>query len=640
MNYVFLIMLSFILSLGAIAQDNNENDPLKVSGENKKKLSKKTPSIKPTSKHYFYKSRDHFFRKKYDEALKEVEQALLLKPDYHKALKLKKQILVSIAHQNKEVKLVLSLPHLDWSLEMKVRGFKTKNHFINNAEEKTFLKASNRDKRTNIYLSLKKAPVPGNAKDCRSFYWSEFEKKNSPKSDIIMTETGNMAIVEYFSGHFNVAGKRDYKQIKIYIAEKGYCINAHLSTNMYQPEDKKFLNSLIDSITIKQNYRPDSQMLFCYGKGMMSQGNYSEAISYLSKTVELEAKKSNMTRQNLIMLFNCLGMSYRMIGDLNNTINVFQNAIQKEPESWMLYYNLACSYAENDDIESSLKFLALAYQHKGNKVFDNMIFPDPMKDDSFKKYISHERFRQLIDEKNIERRGQIKALQPCAALLIRHVPRGSNYSSRLMINDYFFTLDERKLELYLFSPFYAGKTNIEKALNGQEYNIMIPYLPPDSPDKHGYYYLTANYHNKRIKVPPRFLPGPPQPIPDFSKRHVTKEGITLLSIGSQGMYEKSMSNYHLLDNHQKIWNPDNLEDYDEKTLDIIVNQVIIPSLKRLDDRLNLSKRGRINGYRFSGAPPLEQIEEEYRLKYISIMDIIEKVPWKQVSIQYLICFHK
>ena len=68
-----------------------------------------------------------------------------------------------------------------------------------------------------------------------------------------------------------------------------------------------------------------------------------------------------------------------------------------EPEYPMFYYNLACVYAESDDLDGAIKNLKLAYKYKKN-MLPGETFPDPRKDSSFKKYINTEKFEAVLKQ--------------------------------------------------------------------------------------------------------------------------------------------------------------------------------------------------------------------------------------------------
>ena len=60
------------------------------------------------------------------------------------------------------------------------------------------------------------------------------------------------------------------------------------------------------------------------------------------------------------------------------------------------YYNLACIYAEMNDMESTMSYLKMAFKYKEN-VIPGESMPDPRSDDSFQRFMNNEKFRRLVE---------------------------------------------------------------------------------------------------------------------------------------------------------------------------------------------------------------------------------------------------
>ncbi len=188
-----------------------------------------------------------------------------------------------------------------------------------------------------------------------------------------------------------------------------------------------------------------------------------------------------------------------------------------------------------------------------------------------------------------------------------------DHDLEFLTNDLFYILDGRAPELYIFTPYYAGKADlsafIKKAVKAEldktaqqvkdqsflpyftpccqgsmSYNIGIPFVPEDPSQQKGYFYLTITdsspgiydevywvreenkMHVRRheepiIKGPPhdarnngivRFLPGSMQAMPDFTnyKPKQTENGITITSVTRQ--IDKGVE-YHPLAIDEKLW---------------------------------------------------------------------------------------
>ena len=97
------------------------------------------------------------------------------------------------------------------------------------------------------------------------------------------------------------------------------------------------------------------------------------------------------------MLVDNLGMSYGLTGKLSNARETFEYGITQDPEYPLFYYLLACTYGEMGKMEESLEQLRLAYKYKAN-VISGESLPDPLKDDSFRKFVRDKKFVAAVHE--------------------------------------------------------------------------------------------------------------------------------------------------------------------------------------------------------------------------------------------------
>jgi hypothetical protein len=183
-----------------------------------------------------------------------------------------------------------------------------------------------------------------------------------------------------------------------------------------------------------------------------------------------------------------------------------------------------------------------------------------------------------------------------------------------------YILDRKHRALYLYTPYFAGKTDLERDNAGVKindddahvpsgtlsttgshaFNIRIPYLPDDSAKISGYYYVTVSDtnttvyremayvngkphikeynpprlagdwpHDARISFLDRFLPGAPQKTPDFTnyKARQTPNGITVTSVAGQ---KDTLVEYHPLDIEDKLWDKNATDNYSPDARDLLI----------------------------------------------------------------------
>ena len=90
-------------------------------------------------------------------------------------------------------------------------------------------------------------------------------------------------------------------------------------------------------------------------------------------------------------------MAYGITGDLSNAKVTFEYGVSKDSAYPMFYYNLACTYAELNDLDNTIANLRLAFKYRDNMIAGE-VFPDPAGDDSFQCFMKNERFLDLLRE--------------------------------------------------------------------------------------------------------------------------------------------------------------------------------------------------------------------------------------------------
>jgi tetratricopeptide (TPR) repeat protein len=126
---------------------------------------------------------------------------------------------------------------------------------------------------------------------------------------------------------------------------------------------------------------------------------YKEAIASYQKGLELEKKERQERRLDKTswrVLVDNLGMAYGVTGDLKHAKETFEYGLSEDPRYPMFYYNMACTYAETNDLASTLTYLKKAFEYKANAIPGEGM-PDPRKDDSFQRFMKNPEFRKLVD---------------------------------------------------------------------------------------------------------------------------------------------------------------------------------------------------------------------------------------------------
>jgi tetratricopeptide (TPR) repeat protein len=142
---------------------------------------------------------------------------------------------------------------------------------------------------------------------------------------------------------------------------------------------------------------PEVMKLLQQGSRYYLQHQFSEAIGPYAKALALEKKQATLDTKLWRVLVDNLGMAYGITGDLERAKATFEYALTKDGAYPMFYYNLACTYAEMNDLEQTISNLRLAFQYRGNLMAGEE-FPNPAEDSSFQRFLKDARFIALLRE--------------------------------------------------------------------------------------------------------------------------------------------------------------------------------------------------------------------------------------------------
>jgi tetratricopeptide (TPR) repeat protein len=147
---------------------------------------------------------------------------------------------------------------------------------------------------------------------------------------------------------------------------------------------------------------PEVMKLLEQGSRYYLQHRFSESIPPYAKALELEKKHLTLEQPLWRVLIDNLGMAYGITGDLPAAKATFEYGLSKDAAYPMFYYNLACTYAEMEDLDGTLANLRLAFKYRDNMMAGEQ-FPDPAQDSSFQRFLKNERFVALLRESNSAR---------------------------------------------------------------------------------------------------------------------------------------------------------------------------------------------------------------------------------------------
>jgi len=297
---------------------------------------------------------------------------------------------VSSPAEQRTPAFALTLPGLQWALELSAPGFDVEKRTLGPRGDSIYLFGSNKDTQVIISAFLEKASRKVTSKECRDFYWSGTKRTPLKKEQIEMYDFGDMAIVEYMVPTFQ-GRETNQKNLFAYFARDDYWSYIHLSKIRFVSGEEGLFNQILTAVRLNESYNPTASDLLEFGNLSLFRKDFGGAISYYWRALNLDGHRKSLGRKGWIFLVDQLGMSYGLSGDYLKAKETYEWAISQEPEYPMFFYNLACAYAEMNEMDEALRNLRLAYKYKG-KVLPGQKFPDPRSDSSFKKYLNNKIF--------------------------------------------------------------------------------------------------------------------------------------------------------------------------------------------------------------------------------------------------------
>ena len=308
-----------------------------------------------------------------------------------------------VFEQPKVSKAQISIPRVKGVLEIDVGPTTWEAHVRPDGKE-VQLRAMYRLDNLLITAFLQKVRFPASAEKCRAEWWPMTARSTPVKREALrQSEKDGIATVEYIVPEFRGNPVRQ-KILHAYLGSRDLCAEVHLSKERSVPEDQKLFDEVLATVRLlpdesaaeDQNHNPKNQYL-AEGSQLYLQHNYAAAAERYQKALDLEKQDRTLSKSFFRVLIDNLGMSYGLTGKLLNARETFEYGLTQDSEYPLFYYLLACDYGEMGKMDESLDQLRLAYKYKAN-VIPGESLPDPLKDDSFRKFVRDKKFVDAVHE--------------------------------------------------------------------------------------------------------------------------------------------------------------------------------------------------------------------------------------------------
>jgi tetratricopeptide (TPR) repeat protein len=121
----------------------------------------------------------------------------------------------------------------------------------------------------------------------------------------------------------------------------------------------------------------------------------SAAAEYI-KARALDDSQKKLARADRDLLLDGLGLSQAQGRHYDEAIVTYKAAIAEDPKYALFEYNLACTYAMKGNLDAALPHLTKSWELR-DSLPRGVQFPDPRKDDSFKRYWNDPRFKEAVE---------------------------------------------------------------------------------------------------------------------------------------------------------------------------------------------------------------------------------------------------
>jgi tetratricopeptide (TPR) repeat protein len=299
--------------------------------------------------------------------------------------------------------LSISLPGKDWEVQVHATGFTLDSDQAAPGGKRRVLE-SDLSRGLALSVMLEQVDHQPDLDECRQYQRDRIKAFTGKFAlqDVKYWDDGRMAFVQYFIPEYQ---GRPVKQRNLFacFSREDVFIDVHLSKTLFEPKDEVLLSGIMATIYVAD--RKDSggaapsetsMQLFREGTELYNRRKLEEAIVPYQKALDIEKKDRKLQQNFWRVLVDNLGMAYGITGDLKRARETFDYGVSQDKTYPMFYYNLACTYAEMNDMDTAMADLKTAFQYKDN-VIKGESMPDPRTDDSFQRFMSNKKFRELVD---------------------------------------------------------------------------------------------------------------------------------------------------------------------------------------------------------------------------------------------------
>jgi tetratricopeptide (TPR) repeat protein len=266
------------------------------------------------------------------------------------------------------------------------------------------LRAMGRPDHLLITAFLQREKFSASPEKCRSEWWS-LTKKNpliGPRENLDESAIKDgIARVEFILPVFR-GEKVNQKNIHAYVGRRDLCAEVHLSKTDFKPEDQQLFEAVLATVRFLPDEpapnEQDTQMQIFKADRLYMRRDYKGAAALLQKLLDTETQHRTLNRDMFRVLAISLAGANLMRGELDGAKAAAEKGIAEDPEYPMFYYVMARIYADRGSMDACLEQLRLAYLYKENMIPGDDELPNPLEEDSFRRFFNDPKFVRVVRE--------------------------------------------------------------------------------------------------------------------------------------------------------------------------------------------------------------------------------------------------
>lgn len=301
----------------------------------------------------------------------------------------------------------VELPGEPWTLVFDASGFKVNVNGLQK-DGRAYLEADNESMGTVLSVFLERTSSKATEDDCKASEQKRLAQDVDYKREKIETRTqGGMAIVEYTIPQFQGVPVQQ-RNLFACLPKDDVYVDIHISKSLFKVGEEHLLSTVLNSAHFVANVpsgpaadasgqKPAQTSLDYLREGSLYfvQHNYAASIPPYKAALDAEKQKRTLPRNLWLVLVDNLAMAYGITGDLDRVEETVNYGISQDPTYPIFYYNLACVAAGRNDENKTMDLLRKAFSYKAN-VIPGESMPDPGVDDSFKPFMTDQKFREFL----------------------------------------------------------------------------------------------------------------------------------------------------------------------------------------------------------------------------------------------------